>query len=77
MSRVFVEVGYGSLGWFSRRFQAVMVMSPSAYRRGGRGLDDLPRCQQMTVSRRGRIEVGSYERAGSISFGQATGACPM
>lgn len=50
VTEICMEVGFSSLGTFSRTFQQVVGESPSAYRRRGR-LADVPTCFAMAWMR--------------------------
>jgi AraC-like DNA-binding protein len=58
------DVGFASLGTFSRTFRAIVGVSPSAYRRAAPVAADVPTCFAMTWTR-------------PSSFGEAAGAEPQ
>ena len=59
VTRICVDVGFSSLGTFSRTFRDIVGASPSAYRRGGNVVAAVPTCFRMTWMR-------------PSSFGEAT-----
>ncbi len=61
------DVGFGSLGTFSRTFRAVVGETPSAYRLG-HGPVVTPHCVQLAAM---RPRVAAWEVAKSSSFGEA------
>ncbi|HVT49563.1 MAG TPA: AraC family transcriptional regulator [Vicinamibacterales bacterium] len=65
------DVGFTSLGTFSRTFRAIVGKTPSAYRRGHEPIE-APHCSQMAATRP-RLAAGGAVR--SSTFGEAsTGA---
>ncbi len=71
---VCLDVGFGSLGTFSRTFREIVGETPSAYRDGHDPID-APHCFQMAAARP-RIAAGASARRSS-SFGEArTEAAP-
>ena len=62
------DVGFTSLGTFSRTFRAIVGEAPSTYRRGHAPIE-APHCFQMAATRP-RLAAGVAQR--SSSFGEAT-----
>ena len=68
-----LDVGFTSLGTFSRMFREIVGETPSAYR-AGNGPIVAPNCVQMAAT---RPRVAAREATGSSSFGEAaTTAAP-
>ena len=65
------DVGFSSLGTFSRTFREIVGEPPSAYR-GGHGPIEAPHCFQMAATRP-RLGAGATARRPS-SFGEASAA---
>ena len=65
-----LDVGFTSLGTFSRTFREIVGESPSGYR-SGHGPVVAPHCVQLAAM---RPRVGVAESAESSSFGEATAA---
>ncbi|HEY7942109.1 MAG TPA: helix-turn-helix transcriptional regulator [Candidatus Limnocylindrales bacterium] len=63
-----LDVGFTSLGTFSRTFRQIVGESPSAYR-SGHGPIVAPHCVQLAAMR-----PAAWETAGSSSFGEAFAA---
>ena len=64
------DVGFTSLGTFSRTFHRIVGETPSGYRRG-HGPVIAPRCVQLAAM---RPRVAADERSQSSSFGEAPAA---
>ena len=67
---VCLDVGFTSLGTFSRTFRDIVGETPSVYR-SGHGPVVAPHCVQLAAM---RPRVGAAERAESSSFGEAAAA---
>ncbi|TMB58340.1 MAG: helix-turn-helix transcriptional regulator [Chloroflexi bacterium] len=65
-----LDVGFSSLGTFSRTFREIVGETPSVYRIGN-GPIVAPHCVQLTAM---RPRVGANEVIQSSSFGEATAA---
>ena len=63
-----LDVGFSSLGTFSRTFREIVGETPSAYRKGN-GPIVTPHCVQLAAM---RPVVAAAEMARSSSFGEAT-----
>ena len=64
------DVGFTSLGTFSRTFRDIVEEPPSVYRLG-HGPIVAPHCVQLAAM---RPRIGANETVGSSSFGEATAA---
>jgi len=67
-----LDVGFSSLGTFSRMFREIVGETPSAYRLGN-GPIIAPNCVQMAAT---RPRVAAGEAAQSSSFGEAAAVAP-
>ena len=65
-----LDVGFTSLGTFSRTFREIVGEAPSVYRRGN-GPIVAPHCVQLAAM---RPRVGANEMIGLSSSGEATAA---
>jgi AraC-like DNA-binding protein len=65
-----LDVGFTSLGTFSRTFREIVGETPSAYRLG-HGPIVAPNCVQLAAM---RPRLAAWERAESSSFGEAVAA---
>jgi transcriptional regulator GlxA family with amidase domain len=70
VSNVCYDVGFTSLGTFSRTFRAIVGETPSKYRAGHEPIE-APHCFQMAATRP-RLAAGAAAR--SSSFGEASAA---
>jgi len=69
---VCLDVGFSSLGTFSRTFREIVGETPSGYRLG-HGPVVAPHCVQLAAM---RPRVGAMESAESSRFGEAATALP-
>jgi AraC-like DNA-binding protein len=67
-----LDVGFTSLGTFSRTFREIVGETPSAYRQG-HGPIVAPHCVQLAAMRP-RVAAGMRTPTQSSNFGEATGA---
>jgi len=70
ITEICMDVGFSSLGTFSRTFREVVGQTPTAYRFGN-GPIITPHCVQLATM---RPMVAARDQAGSSSFGEAAAA---
>jgi AraC-like DNA-binding protein len=68
-----LDVGFSSLGTFSRTFREIVGESPSAYR-GGHGPMEAPNCFQMMAMRPHGAPIAAPGSKQLSSFGEAPDA---